>query len=114
MLSIITTVISYIVLLAVSVGLIFLGKMYVFPKVRVNKFIPLAVAIILLVIQFTGKVTNTWIGIVFTIIILVSVFWFLDILQTGGPKAKEKQIKMKPKAKPNRVKHMKDKGNPKA
>ena len=32
-------------------GVSFLGRKYVFSKVRINKFIPLAIAIILLVIQ---------------------------------------------------------------
>lgn len=107
MMSILTTILTFVILLVVTVGILFLGKKYVFPKVRVNKFVPLAVAIILLLLQFTGRVTGTWIGLISTPLIIVAFFWFLDIQQTGGPKAKEKTIKMKPKAKPNRVKNMK-------
>lgn len=107
MMSIVTTILTFVILLAVTVGLLFLGKKYVFPKVRVNKFVPLAVAIILLLLQFTGRVTGTWVGLISTPLIIIAFFWFLDIQQTGGPKPKEKVIKMKPKAKPNRVKNTK-------
>ena len=30
----------------------------------------------------------------------------MDIQTTGGPKKKEKKIEIRPKAKPNRVKHL--------
>lgn len=30
----------------------------------------------------------------------------MDIVTTGGPKQKEKKIEIRPKAKPNRVKHL--------
>ena len=32
--------------------------------------------------------------------------WFLEIQATGGPKKKDKEIVIRPKAKPNRVKHL--------
>ncbi len=103
----ISTILTFVILFVITVAILFLGKKYVFPKVRVNKFIPLAVAIILLLLQFTGKITGTWFGLVCTPLIIIGLFWFLDIQQTGGPRPKEKAIKMKPKAKPNRVKNVK-------
>ncbi|MGL5414035.1 MAG: hypothetical protein ACRDAU_00055 [Clostridium sp.] len=112
--NIITTIITFVVLLAITIGILFVCKQYVFPKVRVNKFIPLAVAIILFLIQLTGRVTETWFGLISTPLIIIAFLWFLDIQQTGGPKAKAKVIKNKPKAKPNRVKNMKNEKNPKA
>lgn len=48
---------------------------------------------------------NVGISAVATILFL----WFLDILRNGYPKLKkEKKVVIKPKAKPNRVKHNKD------
>ncbi|MGL4873453.1 MAG: hypothetical protein ACRC30_02250 [Clostridium sp.] len=112
--NIITTIITFVILLAITIGILFVCKQYVFPRVRVNKFVPLAIAIILFLIQLTGKVTETWFGLISTPLIIIAFLWFLDIHQTGGPKAKEKLIKNKPKAKPNRVKNMKNEKNPKA
>ncbi|MGL4774205.1 MAG: hypothetical protein ACRC2K_11610 [Clostridium sp.] len=82
-------------------------KKYVFSKVPVNKFIPLAVAIILFLIQVFVKLDS--IGtMVTTYFAVLSFLWFMDIQQTGGPKKnKEKKIVIKPKAKPNRVKNNK-------
>ena len=105
------TILQFIIMLAIIFGLYILCKKYVFTKIRINKFIPLAIAIILLVIQMTGIVKIQWVSLVMTPIIVVLFLWFLDIQQTGGPKA-EKKIVIKSKAKPNRAKHMKDK-NPK-
>ncbi|MBP1888842.1 FlaA1/EpsC-like NDP-sugar epimerase [Clostridium moniliforme] len=105
------TILQFIIMLAIIFGLYILCKKYVFTKIRINKFIPLAIAIILLVIQMTGIVKIQWVSLIMTPIIVVLFLWFLDIQQTGGPKV-EKKIVIKSKAKPNRAKHMKDK-NPK-
>lgn len=90
---------------AVMVGIVLLCKKWVFSKIRINKYIPLAVAIIAFIVQFVLKPQNFVLQMVVTAIIIVSFFWFMDIQQTGGPKGiKEKKIVIKPKSKPNRVK----------
>ena len=87
-------ILYFILLFALTLGVSFLGRKYVFSKVRINKFIPLAIAIILLVV------------VTMTILTVTFFMWFLEIQATGGPKKKEKEIVIRPKAKPNRVKHL--------
>ena len=104
-------ILYFILLFALTLGVSFLGRKYVFSKVRINKFIPLAIAIILLVVQMFLPSIVSWgsnIIVVVTMTILTVTFfmWFLEIQATGGPKKKEKQIEIRPKAKPNRVKHL--------
>ena len=98
---------------AITIGLMILlftlGRKYVFSKVRINKWIPLAISLVLFIVQFIVKSTNTWIIMAFTLVIVWFFMWFMDIQNTGGPKKKEKKIEIRPKAKPNRVKHMQNK-----
>ena len=109
------TVLYFVILLAITFGILFLGRKYVFSKVRINKFIPLGISIALFLIQlFLPKIMqeqNMWVSMVFTIVTVTFFLWFLEIQTTGGPKKKEKQIEIRPKAKPNRVKHLKDQNN---
>ena len=46
-----------------------------------------------------------WVSFLLTILTVTFFLWFMDIQATGGPKKKEKKIEIRPKAKPNRVKH---------
>lgn len=110
MANILFSILYFIILFAVLMGALFVLKKYVFSKVRINQYIPLAVAIILFIIQFVMKdKLQFWGGTAVTMGAVLSFFWFWDIYQTGGPKAnKEKKIVMKPKAKPNRVKNKKN------
>ena len=102
MLNFLRWILYFILLFALTLGVSFLGRKYVFSKVRINKFIPLAIAIILLVIQmFLPNIVITM-----TILTVTFFMWFLEIQATGGPKKKEKEIVIRPKAKPNRVKHL--------
>ena len=98
---------------AITIGLMILlftlGRKYVFSKVIINKWIPLAISLVLFVVQFIVKSNNPWITMVFTLVIVWFFMWFMDIQNTGGPKKKEKKIEIRPKAKPNRVKHMQNK-----
>ena len=99
------TILSFILMFAVIMGGYILCKKYVFSKVRINKWIPLAIAIVLFVAQiFLGSIINKYFTIGISIFAVIFFLWFMDIMQTGGPKKKEKQIEIKPKAKPNRVK----------
>lgn len=112
------TILYFVIILAVMFGIMILGRKFVFSKVRINKFIPLGIAIALFVLQMfmpmiLGK-SIMWVSFILMILTLTFFMWFLDIQTTGGPKKKEKQIKIVPKAKPNRVKHLhNDKNNSK-
>ena len=105
--SILLSILYFVVLLAVMIGAYVLCRMYVFTKVRINKWIPLAIAIILFIIQLRLGAINRIVSSGVSILIVWFLLWFIEILQTGGPKKKEKKIVIKPKAKPNRVKNRK-------
>ena len=104
------TILSFVLMFAVIMVAYVLCKKYVFSKVRINKWIPLAIAIVLFVAQILlGSIEalqsiNKYATIVISIFAVIFFLWFMDIMQTGGPKKKEKQIVIKPKAKPNRAK----------
>lgn len=104
--SIILTIAYFAITIGLMILLFTLGKKYVFSKVRINKWIPLAISLVLFVVQFFIKTTNMYISMGLTLVIVWFFLWFLDIQSTGGPKKKEKKIEIRPKAKPNRVKHM--------
>lgn len=95
---------------AVTIGLMILsfnlGKKYVFSKVRINKWIPLAIALVLFVPQVVYRPSNPWLNMGLTLLTVWFFLWFFDIQNTGGPKMKEKKIEIRPKAKPNRAKHI--------
>lgn len=104
------TLLYFLVLLAIVFGVMFLGRKYVFSKVRINKYIPLGIAIVLFILQIfmpaiLGK-NIVWVSFLLKILTVTFFLWFMDIVTTGGPKQKEKKIEIRPKAKPNRVKHL--------
>lgn len=103
------TIIYFLIMFAVAVLLIMLFKKFIFSKVRINKYIPLAVCILGFVFQLFAKPANFFVNAGLTIFIVLAFAWFFDISQTGGPKKGEKKIVMKPKAKPNRIKNNKKK-----
>jgi hypothetical protein len=98
--------ILYFVLMAgVLIGSLTLLKRFVFSKIRINKYIPLGIAVVGFLFQLFLKPDNVYISIGITAVIVLFFSWFWDINQTGGPKkSNEKKIIVKPKAKPNRVK----------
>lgn len=104
-------ILGVVLYFAIMIGLLVLillgGRKYVFSKVRINKWILLAVSVVLLAVQMFAKIENQWITMVLTLVIVTAFLWFMDIQATGGPKAPEKKIVIRPKAKPNRVKHLK-------
>ena len=110
-----STLLYFIVLLAIVFGIMFLGRKYVFSKVRINKYIPLGIAIVTFILQLFMPVMLGkdvfWVSFLLTILTVTFFLWFMDIQATGGPKKKEKQIEIRPKAKPNRVKHLKNNQN---
>lgn len=103
---ILSVVLYLAVLVACAAGIFMLGRKFVYSKVKINKFIPLGVAIALIAFQFFFAKNNVILNFVLTLVILYFFLWFMDIQATGGPKAKEKEIVIKPKAKPNRVKNL--------
>ena len=104
------TLLYFLVLLVAVFGIMYFGNKYVFSKVRINKYIPLGIAIALFILQIfmpviLGK-NIMWVTFILTILTITFFLWFMDIVTTGGPKKKEKKIEIRPKAKPNRVKHL--------
>ena len=105
------TLLYFVVLLAIVFGVMILGRKYVFSKVRINKYIPLGIAIALFILQICmpmilGGNFMWWLSFALTILTVTFFLWFMDIQTTGGPKKKEKKIEIRPKAKTNRVKHL--------
>lgn len=104
------TLLYFLVLLVAVFGIMYFGNKYVFSKVIINKYIPLGIAIALFILQIfmpviLGK-NIMWVTFILTILTITFFLWFMDIVTTGGPKKKEKKIEIRPKAKPNRVKHL--------
>lgn len=107
MMNILMNVLYVAAMLAVAILIFIGGKKFVFSKVRINKWIPLAISVVLLVAQFVMKIENFYVNAGLTLVTVAFFMWFIDIQTTGGPKVIEKKIVIKPKAKPNRVKHLK-------
>lgn len=103
-------ILSTIAYFAITIGLMILlftfGRKYVFSRVRINKFIPLAISLVLFAVQIFVKIDNMWVTMGLTLVVVWFFMWFIDIQSTGGPKKQEKKIEIRPKAKPNRVKHI--------
>ncbi|WP_294371400.1 hypothetical protein [uncultured Clostridium sp.] len=102
--NIISKILFYVVMLIVILALYAACRLYIFTKVRINKWIPLGVAVIIFCCQLFIKNINGYLNGAMTIATVLFLLWFMEIQQTGGPKKKEKPIVIKPKAKPNRVK----------
>ena len=102
--NILTTILLFLILLVVIVAVNLFCRKFIFNKVRINKWIPLAIAIVLFVVPIFFGVQNVYISSGISVFAVLFFLWYMDITQTGGPKKKEKQIVIKPKAKPNRVK----------
>ena len=109
------TILYFVIILAIMFGIMILGRKYIFSKVKINKYIPLGIAIAFFVLQlFMPTILGRniwWVSFILMIITLTFFLWFLDIQTTGGPKKKEKEIKIVPKEKPNRVKHLNNNKN---
>lgn len=86
-----------ILIAATLVGILFLGRKFIFSKIKVSKYIILTLAII-------AFIASIALNIFFILVSVLFFVWFLDIQQNGQIK-KEKKINIKPKAKPNRVKN---------
>lgn len=105
--NLIFNIIYIILLFLIGFALLSYCTNTLFVKVRINKFIPLIGSIALLALQIFIKIPNIILNGIISIVCVILFMWFWHIHQTGGLKAKEKPIVIKPKAKPNRVKHIK-------
>lgn len=85
---------------------------YVLSKLNVNKWVVLVIGLLVFfvppILAAIFKLTyNPKIFIPIQSIILVVLFlWFFDLISNKRNNKKQKDIKIKPKAKPNRVKNM--------
>lgn len=102
--NILTSIILFILMFVIILAAYALCKKFIFGKVSINKWIPLSIAVVLVIIQILIGAANKYVTNGLSIFAVLFFLWFMDITQTGGPKRKEKQITIKPKAKPNRVK----------
>ena len=102
--SILTTVLLFVVTLLIIGAAFLICRKYIFRKIHINKWIPLSIAIALFIIQIFVDKTNVFLTSALSIFTVLFFLWFMDITQKGGPKKQGKQIVIKPKAKPNRVK----------
>ncbi|MBD7911374.1 MULTISPECIES: hypothetical protein [Clostridium] len=107
MLNTLVGILYLVLMIAVVIGILTLLKKFVFAKIRINKFIPLGIAVAGLLFQFFLRVDNIYVNAGITILVVVAFAWFLDIQQTGGPRKNAKKVVIKPKAKPNRIKNNK-------
>lgn len=108
-----STLIQILIFIAIALVALFgysFLNIYVLRKFRPNKWIILAIAILMLVCPFiitiaTGH-TNIIVQLVFSIAFILLILWFIDLHQYGKNKKniKQKEIQIKPKAKPNRAK----------
>jgi len=83
-------------------------KVYVTPRIKVNKWIVLILAAIIFMIPIFTGLPLPW-NIIPSGITAILLLWFMDLSGFGGrryeKKNKKSEIIMKPKAKPNRVKN---------
>ncbi len=86
-------------------------KIFLLGKIKISKWIVLTLAIIAFIVSlipFGGQVLM----LVKTGLFMMFLMWFIDISMGNIPGYKknknEKQIKIKPKAKPNRVKNQQE------
>lgn len=90
-------ILRFMLISAILLGTLFLGRKFLFPKIKINKYIPLILSII-------AFIASIFLNIFFILVSVLFFVWFLDIQQNGQIQ-KEKKINIKPKAKPNRVKN---------
>ncbi|QAA33855.1 hypothetical protein [Clostridium manihotivorum] len=97
----------FLILFAIIVLAVFnLLKIFVLSKLKVNKWIVLALAIIAFVLPIVLRIQGNIVTPVFSGIFVILLLWFIDLQQGRIKKKDEKKVNIRPKAKPNRVKHM--------
>lgn len=85
-------------------------KIFVLEKININKWIVLAIAIIIFVLPSVFRLNikdSIWM-FVHSSIVIIFILWFMDLVRFGkNGSSKKEKIVIKPKAKPNRVKNIK-------
>ena len=99
---------------AIAILIIYnLFKVYLMPKIKINKWVVLALGLIIFVFGTFLQVYIPWSlwRYVPSGLFVIMLLWFMDLSGIGGKgyvnKTKKPEIIMKPKAKPNRVKNNK-------
>ncbi|EJO5348781.1 hypothetical protein NRP93_002916 [Clostridium botulinum] len=87
-------------------------KVYVLEKIKINKWLVLGLSIFVLIFPALIKfnVNGTIWQYVQSAIVIILTLWFLDLMGIGAgskPKKKKNDVVIRPKAKPNRAKHIK-------
>jgi hypothetical protein len=85
-------------------------KVFVFSKMKnnINKWFVLAAAIGVFIISIvTAPFVNVIFNYIFSGLFMLFFLWFIDLNGFNSRKTKSKDITIKPKAKPNRVKNRK-------
>lgn len=101
------SILYFIAMVAIILGGFVLAKKYVYSRIKINKYIPLLISLVILATQIIIQNEGQVISSILTVIAVLFFGWFWDIYQTGGITKSDKNIKIKPKAKPNRVKKKK-------
>jgi hypothetical protein len=97
----------FLILFAIIVLAVFnLLKIFVLSKLKVNKWIVLALAIIAFILPIVLRIQGNIATPVFSGLFVILLLWFIDLQQGRIKKKDEKKVNIRPKAKPNRVKHM--------
>ncbi|WP_139904639.1 hypothetical protein [Clostridium thermarum] len=94
-----------IVLALVTLIVYNLLKIFVLDKLNINKWLIFALGVLLIMLSSycMGKVPQI-LSFVLISISVIPFLWFFNVISTDKVE-KKKQIKIKPKAKPNRVKN---------
>jgi amino acid transporter len=85
-------------------------KKYLFSKIKVNKWVILILAILTFAAPYALyalniKTSSKIINYVQMPLFVFLFLWYFDLLGIGHPKTEKHDVVIKPKAKPNRVKH---------
>lgn len=99
--SILFIIVSAIIIL----GIFSILNRFILRKIKVNKWIILVAAVITFILPIILRLNILWQQYFFSGLFAILLLWFFDVHQNKGQK-KEKKMVIKPKAKPNRVKHL--------
>lgn len=80
-------------------------KIFVLDKIKLNKWVIFAIGIILVALSsFLQTKVHQYVALFFVALSVIPFLWFFNILRENKSE-KKRTIKIKPKAKPNRVKN---------
>jgi hypothetical protein len=99
----IATLIGFGVLILIVYNLL---RIYVLSKLNVNKWVILAAAVLIFFLPalIDINVNTTPMALVQSGLFVILFLWFMDLSGFSNRRSKKKEVTIKPKAKPNRVK----------